>query len=462
MKEYQSRAGLGSAALEDLVTFISAHRDVASSSFEDFERGLHEKVCTVEREALGAELMQYDVPDDRIEVGGVEYRRKQQSDENYLGQSGEFRVSRFLFVPCSGQGRGICPMELRAGIVAGYWTPRSAKIATTAVGQMTPKECAELFSEQGGMQPSTSSLDRLPKVVSDHWERKREEFEAELRSMEVIPPNAVTMAVSIDGVQALMKDEGRAEKRSQEDKQPQGPAGYKEVGCATISLLDMEGTRLETIRYARMPQEGKTDVKSWVVAEATSILKSMPGLEVVFVSDGAPDFWFFAEDLENRLGITDMHKVLDAYHALEHLKLGLDAYHGEGSAKSRGAFEEFRQRLFEDNDGVEALLRGLRYRRDRSTGRPREIIDCQIRFFQKHRERMHYAELRERNLPIGSGVVEAACKTLVTQRMRRSGMSWRQQGGQAILTVRSLLQSDRWNRGWNLAAKFTKSVKVAS
>ena len=56
--------------------------------------------------------------------------------------------------------------------------------------------------------------------------------------------------------------------------------------------------------------------------------------------------------------------------------------------------------------------------------------------------------MKAANLPIGSGVMEAACKTLATQRMKRSGMRWRQQGGQAILTLRALAQSDRFDRAW--------------
>jgi hypothetical protein len=63
---------------------------------------------------------------------------------------------------------------------------------------------------------------------------------------------------------------------------------------------------------------------------------------------------------------------------------------------------------------------------------------------------MPYAHLRAQNLPIGSGVVEAACKTLVSQRLKRSGMRWRPAGGQAILTFRALCQSERFERAWPL------------
>ncbi len=76
---------------------------------------------------------------------------------------------------------------------------------------------------------------------------------------------------------------------------------------------------------------------------------------------------------------------------------------------------------------------------------------------QKRCHRMKYRSLLNKNLPIGSGVVEAACKTLASQRMKRSGMSWLYEGGQAILTLRSLIQSDRFDRGWSRIASLYKT-----
>jgi hypothetical protein len=74
---------------------------------------------------------------------------------------------------------------------------------------------------------------------------------------------------------------------------------------------------------------------------------------------------------------------------------------------------------------------------------------------------MHYAEYIRQGLPIASGVMEAACKTLVTQRLKQSGMAWTQAGGQPILTLRSLIQSDRWQPAWELLrADFRKTVTV--
>ena len=77
-----------------------------------------------------------------------------------------------------------------------------------------------------------------------------------------------------------------------------------------------------------------------------------------------------------------------------------------------------------------------------------------------HRHRMGYAALRAASLPIGSGVVEAACKTLATQRLKRSGMRWRHPGGQAILTLRALIQSERFDHGWSMLSATYKTQVV--
>ena len=76
-----------------------------------------------------------------------------------------------------------------------------------------------------------------------------------------------------------------------------------------------------------------------------------------------------------------------------------------------------------------------------------------LKYFRRNRHRMR----KEQGLPIGSGVTEAACKTLATQRMKRSGMRWGEQGGQAILSFRALVQSNRFERAWTLLAHTYKA-----
>jgi hypothetical protein len=84
-----------------------------------------------------------------------------------------------------------------------------------------------------------------------------------------------------------------------------------------------------------------------------------------------------------------------------------------------------------------------------------------LRYFRKNKKRMRYAEWKRQGFMIGSGVVEAACKTLVAQRLKLSGMRWGAQGAQAILTMRGWDQSDRFDEAWALvAATYQRDIHV--
>ena len=80
----------------------------------------------------------------------------------------------------------------------------------------------------------------------------------------------------------------------------------------------------------------------------------------------------------------------------------------------------------------------------------KEDLAQALTYFTNHQHQMNYAEHIAAQLPIGSGVTEAACKTLVKQRLCCSGMRWKNQGAGIILSLRSLVQSgDRWEQFWN-------------
>ena len=158
--------------------------------------------------------------------------------------------------------------------------------------------------------------------------------------------------------------------------------------------------------------------------------------------------------------VPDGEERVDFYHAVEQLKAALDAAYGETSAEGQAQFNKHRHVLREDFDGVEKVIRALSILRSKHPRHKR--IGEVLGYFRRHRHRMDYAEAAMCAFPIGSGVVEAACKTLTTQRMKRSGMRWRHEGGQAILTLRSLLQSHRFEHAWSLlSATYRAEVLVS-
>lgn len=434
--------------------------------FEIFERELHERVMALERELVAEELTRYDVDAEEVEVEGMVHRQALTSTETYLSSAGPVTVERHLYRPAGRSTRSICPLELRAGIIRGLFTPRAARQATFVMAHLTPREAVTLFEELGGMTPSRSTLDRLPKELSHHWEEQREVWEEALRVAETVPSEATVLAVSLDGVMVPMKDAGRTEKRSQPDKQASGPAGFREVGCGTVVLYDADEERLSTVRYGRMPEYKKNTLCGQLEAECQSILGLRPDLRVVKLADGAEENWRFLDNLDlglppHLLAEVEQASIVDFCHAADHLKKACDAIWNNNPVKSKAEFERYRTLLKEEDDGVEIVIRSLKYHFSRARGRRREQIEEQLTYFRNQRHRMQYAQYLREGLPIGSGVVEAACKTLATQRMKQSGMSWRQDGGQAILTLRSLVQSNRWEHAWALLrADFCKPVNV--
>ena len=190
---------------------------------------------------------------------------------------------------------------------------------------------------------------------------------------------------------------------------------------------------------ARMPESKKATLKSMLSAELDGVVTRHPELTLVKLADGAKDNTYLH-------GVfPEAEEVVDYFHAIAF------------DAGKWGRSRQYRHILRDDANGVEKVIRALVYLRKHHPRR--KAIATELGYFRGHRHRMRYAQMTARDLPIGSGIVEAACKTLVTQRMKRSGMRWRHEGGQAILTFRSLIQSGRFNAAWGLVSQtYTKTV----
>ena len=255
----------------------------------------------------------------------------------------------------------------------------------------------------------------------------------------------------------------RQAKQTEAGKHASGPAGYREVGCGTVSVYDGAGERLQTIRMARMPERNKATVQAQLLAELAAILVICPDLRLVFLADGARGNWTLLIEIAQRLGIppSAYHVIVDFFHTCDHLKRGCDAIWGEGTSRGQAEFVRLKTLLKEDEQGAERIQRVFKYQRTRLTGNRRQRLQAELTYFRNQQSRMAYAQYQRQQLPIASGVVEAACKTLVTQRLKRSGMAWTPAGGQGILTLRSLIQSDRWSTAWAwLAADFRQSLTI--
>ena len=137
-------------------------------------------------------------------------------------------------------------------------------------------------------------------------------------------------------------------------------------------------------------------------------------------------------------------RIVDFYHACQYVQQLADTIFGVGAEAQRWA-KEMRHVLKTKADGVARVLKSASaLRRRRGLCGQAKLYDKAYRYIKKRTQWMRYHLYKRQRLPLGSGITEAACKIVLTQRLKRSGMSWTIAGGQVILDLRVIKLSRVW------------------
>lgn len=190
-----------------------------------------------------------------------------------------------------------------------------------------------------------------------------------------------------------------------------------------------------------------------------------PELRVVFVADGAPELWhLFDQYLGPKALGTKPIRLVDYWHVVEYLGAAATLMESR-KASWPGTLRRWQTCLLEKAGGAKVVLQELKASGLATT----KLSDgsCPvgdaIRYIEKRVKMMRYAAARRFGLAIGSGAVEATCKSLVNLRMKRPGSRWKEDTGAEILELRALYLSDRWERGVTLSLRpLAKSVARSS
>ncbi len=113
-----------------------------------------------------------------------------------------------------------------------------------------------------------------------------------------------------------------------------------------------------------------------------------------------------------------------------------------------------------DESTAAQFIASLKRRRTALSKAARSELETHINYFAERKHLMNYAKLRKQNIPIGSGATEGACKSLIAARAKRSGQRWSRQGLNAVLNLRAVHQSERFDPFWKLFANEYKSHKI--
>jgi hypothetical protein len=186
-------------------------------------------------------------------------------------------------------------------------------------------------------------------------------------------------------------------------------------------------------------------------------------LSVVVVQDGAPEMWNEIRPALRRARVDKWKEVLDRFHLNERLSAALELSEAN-EAERRERFADWQQQLDRSDRAIGRICQWLRDRwcQMRRTNRNWSAMAAHINYIRSYTPQMKYASLRRAGLPIASGAVEGACKSLIGCRAKRSGQRWKQDGLTAVLTLRSIEQSDRLTPFWNILSKrFVADIRAA-
>jgi len=221
-----------------------------------------------------------------------------------------------------------------------------------------------------------------------------------------------------------------------------------------VSAYDRKGQRLGTVYLGRMPEPGQGTLSQQLTALIEAVLRGWTGPppRLVYITDGGYHQTQYYRRVLKRM--SDPHHpgrrlnwawVIDFYHASEYVyKMAEALFHDARGAQSWA--RKMCRWLKEKPRGIYRVLHSAAAIRRRRivVGAKRKQYRDAYNYLRKRIRFLDYRQYRRDHLPIGSGVTEAACKTVFTQRMKQSGMTWNREGGQWVVDLRVIHLSGVW------------------
>lgn len=433
-----------------------------AGSFEERERAALALCNEVARRTFQQELQ--DIADgfsETIEYQGRVYRQHLPASVRYPSLCGPLEVSRFTYrLVGVRNGPTIVPMELDAGLIEGA-TPAMACNVAHGYGENHMRAHLELLEKAHRLPPPRATLERLAKRLAVNVADKTSRIEPKIRRLERVPGNACALVVGVDRTSAPMEEpsEKPAKPRNKPYvRTPPAPVevNYRMAYTATVTLVDSLGEALLTRRYAIEASDSEQVMIARAIADVRHYLTQRRDLLVAVVQDGAHEMWNLVrpelEKLRTEGLLHSWSEAIDFCHLLERLSEALELC---GDAARQWRLQSWRADLENKNNAIDSVASFLRFHRaDPSTDEKREKLESHITYIENNNDRMRYRKMRLRGLPIGSGVTESACKTLVNMRAKGSGQRWHCSGLRGALNLRAINASDRFDAFWSVFARF--------
>ena len=398
-----------------------------SGSMLQAEEAIQDGLNEVGLLATEEKLKQFDTDGSPIHLGSVRMTSKGQFAQDYETPYGTASVLRHVYQTSEG-GKTFCPLEENARMVLNA-TPKFAKLVSYKYAEAGADAVVDDLQECHHRTISKRYVKSLGDTVGTYAVAKEETWDYALPDFE---RPCASIAIGVDGTCMLLQAEG-----------------WRVAMTGTIAFYDAQGERLHTIYSGATPEYGKEKFHTKFRREVERVKEAYPNVPYIGLGDGAADNWSYLKPM------TD-HQTLDFYHASEYVgKAAAVMFKGKGARN-----KEEREAWLGDQ------LHQLKHKRG-AAGRLFSLLEeyvsttvlkntedattmlATITYLQNQKGRMNYSYSVERNWPIGSGVTEAACKTLIKQRLCKSGSRWKDDGALAVLSIRALrLTPGRWHEFW--------------
>ncbi|MCI0355804.1 MAG: transposase [Acidobacteria bacterium] len=339
----------------------------------------------------------------------------------------------------------IFPLEVQLGLVAGA-TPALASEAARRMAETgaTQQTVLDRLKEQHGVTWGVKKLRAVTENVAQAMERFRREHQAKqvvawLRQAQKSKgKHRPVLAVGRDGITL----------------QTQPHSFFEVATTATLTVSDRRGQRLGTVYLAYAPELGQQTMTDELTALLDEVLRQWDGPlpRLAYLTDAGDSETKYYRQVLKKLRHPRTGKrlhwqwIVDFYHAAQRLTTMAEALFGAGREAS--AWAARMRKLLKKSNGPFRVLHAaaaMQGRVSMSAAR-RKLFRQAYHYLRTRTKHLQYAAFRRQGLPIGSGVTEAACKTVFTQRLKLSGMRWSGPGAQTILNLRVLLLSGLWDQ----------------
>ena len=378
-----------------------------SRSMLDTEEVIQQALNEAGTLATTEALKQFDTDGTPLQIGDTRWTSKGQEPKAYQTPYGEAVVERHVYQTSAG-GATFCPLEREARIIITS-TPRFAMQVSSKYADRAGGRVVDDLAQNHGRRVTLSLVQDLSAAVAGVAQAKEESWHYATPKLD---KPVASIGLGLDGTCAFMAEEGN-----------------RQVMVGTISLYDRDGERLHTVYLAATPEYGKATFYQRLSREIEHVVGLYPRAKLTGVADGSADNWTYLDQYTK-------NQCVDFHHATGYL--GRAARAVDRSFAKREEWLDQRCHALKHEDGAAArILAELQALPTEGLSETvREGLQEAITYFGNHHRQMHYAARRAAGLPIGSGVTEAACKTLVKMRLCKTGMpSGREQGAAVSFSV---------------------------